>query len=247
MKSITSRTNQEIKHVASLQAKKHRSEHSLFIAEGIRACSTLIAHGHIPAALYVTERNLAQAQGITEDRLIVLVGNHVMEKISAATTPSGIVGLFSIPKPPAPDQLGSGLVLAHIADPGNTGTLMRTAAALNAKSIVLIEGADPWSPKVVQASAGTIGMLTIFQWSWQELLAHKGNKKLCALIVSGGKPPQEISWQDALLVVGSESHDIPQEGIDASDETVTLPMPGGAESLNAAVAGSIALYLASTQ
>ena len=245
MKTITSRTNPEIKHLASLHAKKHRTEHSQFIAEGIRACSTLIKHGHMPYALYVTERNLPAAQAIIENNLIVLVGDHVMEKISTATTPSGIVGLFSIPKSPSPDQLANGLVLARIADPGNTGTLMRTAAALNAKSVVLIEGTDPWSPKVVQASAGTIGMLTIFQWSWEQLIAHKGNKKLCALMVSDGKDPKEISWHDTLLMVGSEAHGIPQEWVGASDETVTLPMPGGAESLNAAVAGSIALYLAS--
>ncbi len=247
MKTITSRTNQEIKHLASLHAKKHRTEHSQFIAEGIRACSTLIKHGHLPYALYVTERNLPAAQAIIDDSQIVLVGDHVMEKISIATTPSGIVGLFSIPKSPSPDQLTNGLVLARIADPGNTGTLMRTAAALNAKSVVLIEGSDPWSPKVVQASAGTIGMLTIFQWSWEQLIAHKGNKKLYALIVSGGKDPQKLPWKNALLVIGSEAHGIPQEWVDTSDETVTLPMPGGTESLNAAVAGSIALYLASTQ
>ena len=247
MKTITSRTNPEIKHIASLQTKKHRTKHGQFIAEGIRACTTLIQHGHTPIALYVTERNITAAEEIIKEAHIVLVSDHVMEKISGAATPSGVVGLFSIPKPPTPNQLTSGLVLACIADPGNTGTLMRTAAALNSKSIVIIEGADPWSPKVIQASAGTIGMLTIFQWSWGELLAHKGNKKLSALIVSGGKDPREIKGADTLLIVGSEAHGIPQEWIAACDETVTLPMPGGTESLNAAIAGSIALYLASQQ
>jgi len=247
MKAISSRTNPEIKHLASLHAKKYRTEHGQFIAEGIRACSTLITSGHQPIALYVTKSNLAKIQHSIDEKDIVLVDDHVMEKISTSTTPSGIVGLFSIPKSPTPDQLTRGLVLAGISDPGNTGTLMRTAAALNAKSIVLVEGADPWSPKVIQASAGTIGMLTIFQWSWKELLAHKGNTKLCALIISGGKGPQEIDWRNTLLVIGSEAHGIPQEWVDACDTTVTLPMPGGTESLNAAVAGSIALYLASTQ
>lgn len=243
MKSITSRTNPEIKHLASLQDKKHRTEHGQFIAEGIRACSTLIQHGRTPIGLYVTEQQLPAAGKLASEREIVLVGDHVMEKISAASTPSGIVGLFSIPKPPTADQLTSGLVLARIADPGNTGTLIRTAAALNTKSIVIIEGADPWSPKVVQASAGTIGMLSIFQWGWEQLIAHKGNNQLCALVVSGGKNPRELKGKHTLLVVGSEAHGIPQGWIDACDETVTLPMPGGTESLNAAVAGSIALYL----
>lgn len=246
MKSITSRTNPEIKHVASLQSKKHRTEHGQFIAEGIRACSTLIQHGHTPIALYVTERNITAAEEIIKEAHIVLVSDHVMEKISGATTPSGVLGLFSIPKPPTPNQLTSGLVLARIADPGNTGTLMRTAAALNAKSVVIIEGADPWNPKVIQASAGTIGMLNIFQWNWQELLKHKGDKKLYALVLSEGMDPQNVDKKNALLVVGSEAHGIPQEWIATCDKTVTLAMPGGTESLNAAIAGSIALYVATT-
>jgi TrmH family RNA methyltransferase len=246
MKSISSRTNPEIKHLVSLQAKKYRTEYGQFIAEGLRTCNTLIAHGHIPIALYVTARNLIAAQAIIEDQMIILIRDHVMEKISTTNTPSGIVGLFEIPKPPSADQLTSGLVLAQIADPGNTGTLMRTAAALNTKSVVIIEGTDPWSPKVVQASAGTIGMIDIFQWSWEHLVVHKGNNKLYALTVSSGKDPQKITWNNTLLVIGSEAHGIPQEWVAACEERVTLPMPGGTESLNAAVAGSIALYLAST-
>lgn len=245
MKMINSRTNPEVKHLVLLQTKKYRTRHGQFVAEGMRSCKTLVEHGHAPLSLYVTEQQLQEAGNLFEQNRIRLVNDHVMEKISTTSTPSGIVGLFSIPQPPTPDTLTSGLVLAQISDPGNTGTLIRTAAALNSTSIILIEGADPWSPKVVQASAGTISMLNIFQWSWHDLLAHKGNKKLYALTISGGKQPRDISWKHSLLVVGSEAHGIPQDWIDACDEKITLPMPGGTESLNAAVAGSIALYLAS--
>ena len=244
MKSITSRTNPAIKHIASLHSKKYRTKHTQFIAEGLRACSALIAHKHQPIGLYATQNNLARAQSIIADEYITLVDEHVMEKISTATTPSGIVGLFTIPQAPKPDQLTQGLVLTQIADPGNMGTLIRTAAALNVASVVIVEGADPWSPKVVQASAGTIGMVTIFQWSWDQLLQYKADKKLCALVVSGGKDPKQIDFKDTLLVVGSEAHGIPDTWIAACDTKLTLAMPGKAESLNAAVAGSIALYLA---
>ncbi len=90
-------------------------------------------------------------------------------------------------------------------------------------------------------------MLNIFQWSWEQLVAHKGKKKLSALVISGGKDTQKIKGEDTLLVVGSEAHGIPQEWIAACDQTITLPMPCGTERLNAAVAGSIALYLTSQQ
>lgn len=244
MKTISSRTNPAIKQVASLKSKKGRSTHNQFVAQGIRACSALIDQKLLPDALYVTQNNLEAAQEIISDERIVIVDPHVMEKISSETTSSGMLGVFPIPPAPKPSQLKTGIVLAQISDPGNMGTLIRTAAALAIPSIVIIQGADPWSPKVVQASAGTIGMVDIFQWDWQQLITHKTNKKLCALVASGGKSPKEIQFANSLIVVGSEAHGMPEAWIADCEEKLTLPMPGNAESLNAAVAGSIALYMA---
>ncbi len=244
MKTISSRTNPAIKQVASLHSKKGRITYKQFIAEGIRTCSAFINQKQLPVTLYVTQDHLANAQKLLSDDRIVVVDPHVMEKISSATTPSGIVGVFSIPAVPAPDQLQAGIVLARIADPGNMGTLIRTAAAMGIASIVVLEGADPFSPKVVQASAGTLSMVTIFQWEWEQLLAYKKDKTLCALVISGGKPPQQIDFANALIVVGSEAHGIPEAWVADCQEKLTLPMPGKAESLNSAIAGSIAMYLA---
>ncbi len=152
---------------------------------------------------------------------------------------------FSIPQSPSPCALTSGIVLARITDPGNMGTLIRTAAGLNIKSVVVIEGTDPWSPKVVQSSAGTIGMVSLFAWNWETLMMHKKNYTLCALVIAGGKNPSQVPLHNALFVVGSEAEGIPPAWTEQCDETITLPMPGSTESLNAAVAGSIMLYLAS--
>ena len=242
MKTITSRANPLIKQIATLHNKKGRREYQQFIAEGIRTCKALIEAGHRPINLFVTASQLRNVQSIASEDQITAVDEHVMEKLSAATTPSGIVGQFPIPASP-PSLEGDGLVLAQIADPGNMGTLIRTAAALNVKSIVIIEGVDCWSPKVVQASAGTIGTVKIFNWSFDQLQAKKGNRILHALVVEGGEKlaPLKETW---LLMVGSEADGIPREWIAESDHTITLPMPGKAESLNAAVAGSIALYIA---
>ena len=243
MKTINSRTNETIKHVASLNQKKQRSAHKQFIAEGLRTCTTLIESGANLLQFFVTEQHVDAAQKLVDEQLITIVADFVMEKLSSASTPSGIIGQFAMPEMLSAHALSSGLVLAEISDPGNMGTLIRTAAALNQKSIVLIGGADPYSPKVIQSSAGTIGMVNIFQWEWHELLEQKGKHALIALVVSGGKTPSEITAQNALLVVGSEAHGIPEQWIQDCDEALTLPMPGSTESLNAAVAGSIALYL----
>lgn len=242
MKEIISPQNQEIKDVAALVHAKARRTQGRFIAEGLRVVSTMLHAGFKPLALYATEKMVDASLQLTDDALITMVSDQVMNKISQATTPSGILGVFKIPEPLAPHTLTAGLVLANVADPGNMGTLIRSCAAMNVKSVVIVEGADPYNPKVVQASAGTLGLVKIFCWNWHELLEYKNKLKLYALIVSGGKQPSSIDYTHALLVVGSEAHGIPEQWIADCDDAITIPMPGNTESLNAAVAGSIALY-----
>ena len=167
-----------------------------------------------------------------------------MKKMSTATTPSGLLGVFKIPPAPKIEYLGPGLVLAQISDPGNMGTLIRTALACGKQTIVIVEGTDPWSPKVVQASAGTIAQARIFNLDWKTLVAQKKTLKLYGLVVHNGKNIHTIDRNHALIVVGNEAHGLPKEWAHNCDDLITLPMPGGTESLNAGVAGSIAAYLA---
>ncbi len=129
------------------------------------------------------------------------------------------------------------------------GTLIRTCTAMDKKSVVVIEGVDPWNTKVIQASAGTIGNINIFQWSWQKLIAHKQQKNLnlIGLVPHGGKTIHEVDAHQALFVIGSEADGIPSEWQQDCDALVSLAMPGDIESLNAGVAGSIALYLTWTR
>ncbi len=169
-----------------------------------------------------------------------------MEKMSTTKTPSGYLAVFTIPPKPQP-TFERGIVLANITDPGNMGTLIRSATAMNVKTVVIVDGVDPWSPKVVQASAGTVGSVALLECSWQELLTYKQDKQLCAFVVKNGKTPQELELNDMLLVIGNEAHGISNDWLNDCEFTCTLPMPGNTESLNAAVAGSIALYLMATQ
>ncbi|MFC1843025.1 TrmH family RNA methyltransferase [Candidatus Dependentiae bacterium] len=248
MREIQSRQNEEIKAITKLKMQKERKSQQKFLAQGLRVCKTL-AQSILPEAIYCTTHMLEKAKTIVPPEktkeIIVLVSDPVMEKISTTTTPSGIVGLFPIAKNPSLDTLSSGIVLANISNPGNMGTLIRTCAAMGFKSVVLVEGADPFGPKVIQASAGQIANVNIFSLYWEKLLEHKKNLKLVALIVSGGKQPEQIDFKDSLLIIGSEAHGIPENWVTDCDERLTLPMPGKTESLNAAVAGSIAMYLAS--
>lgn len=243
MKKITSRNNPLIKEIVALHQTKQRKIAGQFIAEGIRTCSTLINAGYQPIALYIVTAMLDYAKKLATEEKIILVDEAVMKKISTATTPSGLLILFPIPSAPKLELLSSGIVLTQINNPGNMGTLIRSAAAMNKKSVVIIEGVDPWSPKVIQASVGTIGLVNIFQPTWAELLRNKRRLKLYALVALQGKKPYNIDWVNVLLVIGSEAKGIPENWLNDCDEKFTLSMPGKVESLNAAVAGSIALYL----
>jgi len=213
------------------------------MAEGLRVCTALIEAGWQPIDLYVRQKMLQKAKNLVAEGQITIVSDSVMEKLSQSTCPSGMVGVFKLPKKPKTEKLASGIVLAEVADPGNMGTLIRTCAALGFSSVVVVGGTDPWSHKVVQATAGAIAQVNIFSWSWEKLLQNKGDKKLVALVVKDGEKPEKIDPQNSLLVVGNEAHGLPQEWIADCDKKITLPMPGRVESLNAAIAGAIALYL----
>jgi len=242
MKHITSFDNPLIKKIIALASPKGRSAYGLFIAEGLRTCQTLAKSPLALNNFFVTPETYTQAQEFVSEQKLIIVSEKIMHKIAATKTPSGFLGVFSIPQHKAPGHLAPGLVLYNISDPGNMGTLIRSAVAFDRPQMILVSGADPWSPKVIQASAGTIGYALIIELDWNTLKKHSKRPLLCAMVAHNGKKSEKISSQD-LIVVGGEAHGIPPEVATTCDRHVTLPMPGPAESLNAAVAGSIALYL----
>ncbi len=242
MNKITSVQNPLIKKITALHTKKGRQEQQVFIAEGKRICATLIATGMRPKYFFTTEKMFdITGKLLPNYETLTMVTDNVMKKISTTKTPSGILGVFEIPYQKE-TTLEKGIVLAQITDPGNMGSLIRSAAAFGLNTVVCIDSCDPWSPKVVQATAGTIALINLHQITWKELLQNKKDLQLSALVVSGGKKPVDLQNKNCLLVIGSEAHGIPKDWQKDCKQKVTLPMPGKIESLNAAVAGSIALY-----
>lgn len=164
-------------------------------------------------------------------------------RLTQAKTASGWFARFPWPTPPALEVAIGGLVLVEIADPGNVGTLLRSAAAFGWRQVVVVGGADPWGAKVVQATAGALGGLAMHVWAAdQGPETLHGGAPLTALVVSGGRAPEDLPPGPRWLVVGSEAHGLDQRWLAACAEQLTLPMPGPVESLNAAVAGAIACY-----
>ena len=243
MKQITSASNPTIKSLKKLFKSKARGETQTFLAEGLRACTTLMDCGIKLIDCYLTDENKNLAENEFKNCRTTIISPNVAKALSQATTPSGIVCHFAIPQQPQISELSEGIVCDNIQDPGNLGTLIRTCAAMDKKSIVLLRGVDAWSNKVVQASAGAIGYVKIFQLSWQELKKNKGKLNLCALVATDGEKPTKENLCNALFVIGNEANGIEQKIINDCDKKITLCMPGKIESLNAAVAGSIILYL----
>lgn len=167
----------------------------------------------------------------------IAVTRPVLERIAGTENPRGPIAVISIPA--GTERVGDE-IWVDTSDPGNAGTLIRSAAAFGF-SVTLAPGAvDPWSPKVVRAAAGGHFRTPVF-------IGSPGpNTVTIATVASGGIPVDRIGEHltndTVTLLIGNEAHGLPPEATDAADLLVTIPMVGGIESLNASVAGAICMY-----
>ena len=237
---LLSPDNPLVKELRALHKADGRRAARAFLVEGRRAIDGFLATGMRPEVLLMPAGEATPA-GWPAARE---ASQRVAARLSQSSTPSGWFARFAIPDPGPIELAAGGLVLAGIGDPGNAGTLIRSAAAFGVGQIAVIGGADPWSHKVVQASAGALAAVRIHALDPAAGLAPlRGGAPLAALVVAGGDDPATVDGAARWLVVGSEAHGLPPEWLSAQDQRLTLPMPGTVESLNAAVAGAIACYL----
>lgn len=243
MKYINSVQNEQVKHVVNLQNKWHRQEHRQFVVEGTRACAQL-CEKYEPVVIYMTENYYKGHEFVDFEDIIIGVSEAVINKMCTTKNPSGICAIFNIPAEKPLPQAGPGLILLEVSDPGNLGTLIRTAAAMNIKEIILVGGVDPYNSKVIQSTAGCLATINLYQTTFDQLITQT-QLQLCALVVKNGATPDTINLKNKFLVVGNEAHGLSPKQVQACQEKMTIPMPGHAESLNAAIAGAIGLYLMS--
>jgi RNA methyltransferase, TrmH family len=237
---ISSRKNQLVKHIQLLRDdKRYRHGNKECVVEGLRAVQTFLDAGHVPLRLLISDAMEHVPESFISLEPITC-SEHVIQHITSSTSPSGVVATFAIPK--EDKTISDGIILVELQDPGNMGTIIRTAAALNKKTIICVDGVDPWGPKVIQASVGTIALVDIHTMTRADFMNREFPLALVGLVVQGGNPPTAQIFKNKLLVLGSEAHGLPQEVINRCESLVTLPMPGGTESLNVAVVASIALY-----
>ncbi len=221
---ITSRDNETLKLVRKLLGqRKHRDETGLFAAEGEDLVEAAASAGIEPVHLLVAGETIDES----------LLGG-----VSTLPHPARSIGVYRRADLPTGSR-ETCLALWQIADPGNVGTLLRTADAFDA-CVSLSDGcADPTSPKALRASAGAIFRAPLV--AWDELHGRK-----VALVAHGGEPLGALDLRPPVtFLLGAERAGLPEELVTTSD-TATIPLPGEAESLNVAAAGAIALYAAQT-
>ncbi|MDP8958102.1 MAG: RNA methyltransferase [Actinomycetota bacterium] len=243
---VRSARNRRVAEAVRLHRAAGRREAGLTLLEGPHLLLEAVRAGadvRLVFALPGDEEaeNLARRAGSE----LVPVTRRVLHRLAPTEHPRGPVAVMAIPMPvpSGHGRLGDELlVLWGVGDPGNVGTLIRTAAAFGMTVVAGPGTADLWSPKVLRAAAGGHFRTPMGRGRSIEELRSQ-HHRLVATVPEGGVPPWEadLGARPALLV-GDEAQGLAQEVVEAADLRVTIPMPGGTESVNAAVAGSVLAY-----
>ena len=244
---ITSVKNEQIKELRSLLSRKGRRDTGLHLIEGERLVFDALASGRTPAAVFVSEdrEDLAERLGGL-GMGFTLVSESVMRSVSDTDSPQGVCAAVKTPELSPPEAYPGGLIVAldRLQDPGNLGTVLRTADAFGAAGVLLSEGCvDPYSPKALRSAMGSTYHLPVWQG---ELAAElKRLKEQGYALVCGHLKGREVLPElpaDRVLVIGNEANGVSDE-ISGLCSLYRLPMKGRAESLNAAVAAGILIFL----
>lgn len=254
---ITSTANPLVKQIRSLlgSAMERRSER-VFVIEGVRLVGDALSSGaELVSALYNAEQLAATEAGRGLLRRLVLLpqaqpaSDSVVAAASDTRQPQGITAV--VRQPHHAPRAGLRLILDGIQDPGNLGTLLRSAAACSVGLVVTTPGScDVYSPKVARAAMGAHFLVPIrVDIAAAELAALVATpRRIFAATMDGATAYDEVDWRaPATLIIGNEAHGISPAVLALADGRVAIPLPGGIESLNAAIAGSIMLFEALRQ
>lgn len=246
---ITSNQNSKIKLIRALLGRaKERREAGAFVAEGVRLVEeAVISNWRFRFALYdetLSERGRLQVESLRSKGVDVEeVSASVMKSISETEAPQGILAVLEATQLPIPQSSNFILIPDQIRDPGNLGTLLRSAAASGVQ-VVLIppETTDAFAPKVLRSGMGAHFRLPIHSMSWEEI-----GKSVAGLQVFVADMDGQSCWDTDLskpivLIVGNEAEGASESAQKLANGKISIPMSGETESLNAGVAGSVLMF-----
>lgn len=253
MAVVTSVDNAAVKAARKLARRQHRDLTGSLLVEGPRAASEAVG---FLTRLFVTDPDSDLARRAASAGVEVLaVTDRVLASVAGTVSPQGVVGVAALPAVTLQAALsGAALVVVcfQVGDPGNLGTVVRTADAAGADAVVCTAGSvDPRNPKAVRASAGSLFHLPIVaDADPTEVFAACRAQGLRIVAADAGGPVTytEVDFsRPTAVVLGSEAHGLPQEILDGADVVVAVPIHGRAESLNLAVTAALLVYEAARQ
>lgn len=231
---ITSASNPRLKLVRKLASGRQRAKLGLFACEGEDLVAAGLAAGIRPVEVLVDAERPVEVEGLEAAEE---VEPGLLAELSSLAHPPRIVAVFRRADLPREPAAPTGLALWHVGDPGNVGTLVRTADALGPSFVALSEGcADPTSPKALRASMGAIFRVPTGSFD-------DAPRPWIGLVPRGGKALADTELGErATFVLGAEREGLPEDVASSCDVLASIPLAEGAESLNVAAAGAIALY-----
>lgn len=254
---ITSLSNAKVKFVRSLARRRARYAARQFVIEGVKSIEEAIGAGIVPALAFFTAAAEAEPRAhALLDRLrataspVLEVSDAVMQAMSNTETPPGILAAVPFVELPLPASPGFVLILDAVRDPGNVGTILRSAWAAGADAVLLAAGtADPYNDKVVRSAMGAHFHVPLRVESWQAIEDMvRPIPRVYLADARGGTVYTRADWsRPVALIVGGEAEGASDAARRLATERVSIPMRGGAESLNAAMAATVLLFEAARE
>jgi TrmH family RNA methyltransferase len=256
-RQITAFSNPLVKAARLLREKRHRRESGRFLAEGLRILTEAREVGRLPEQLFFAAESAAHPLVRTLVRDTEAAGGEAIEttpdilsKLSGKDNPGAVIGVYAEFATPieALDRTSAPiwLVAERLRDPGNLGTILRTADAVGAGGLILLdECVDPFSVEAVRASMGALFTVPIAQTRWDAFLPwlRRGAGQLIGLSLDTDNHYREARYtRPTFLLTGNEAQGMPAAMAEACDLLVKIPMRGKADSLNAAVATAVMAY-----
>ncbi len=249
IQEITSSDHKLVKKIASLKEKKYRERYGEFLVEGAHSVAWALSSPYLVRDVVFSDgfslsENLRQS---LEGHNLVKVPDHVFAKMADTKTPQGILCTCVLPKVPDAPEQGLFVYCDRVRDPGNLGTIIRTADAMGFDGVILSpDCVDPFNPKLVRSTMGSLFHVSLYDGVDYEALTawqKNGFELVVSALSEAAVTPKELRFSDkTVIVMGNESSGVCRELIERGDKVVKIPMAGSAESLNVAAAAAILMY-----
>ena len=248
---ITSSQNPKLKLVRALMGRaRERREANAFVVEGVRLVEEAVNAGwKFQFALYsdgLSDRGRSLLNTLLTHQIDTEeVAGDLLQKLSDTESPQGVLAILDDSQLPIPEVLDFVLIPDQVRDPGNLGTLLRSAAATGVQAVFLPpETTDPFAPKVLRSGMGAHFRLPIHAMTWEEIeqISRSANLQMYIADMDGASCWETDLRQPLALVVGGEAEGVSEDARRLSKGKISIPMAGNVESLNAGVAGSVLMF-----